>query len=521
MALIAGFFRSLSLSDGSSLQDTLRLLTLWFKFGYHQDVSLAVGEGFSTVSVDTWLQVIPQLIARIYAPSANIRRLVHQLLSDVGRHHPQAVVYPLAVAMKSYTVPRRQVAQSILEKMKVLRPELVEQALLVSQELIRVSILWNEMWHEGLEEASRYYFGDRNVEGMLAALEPLHQMMEKVFLPANMKGVETAREISFNQAFGRDLQEAREFCERYKADLDVNNLNQAWDLYYQVAFYYNRQVFRKITKQINSMNTLELGYISPRLRDAKDLELAVPGTYKIGEPLVTITSFDPTLQVISSKQRPRKLKIKGSDGLDHFYLLKGHEDLRQDERVMQLFGLVNTLLKANPETSKRHLSINRYAVIPLSPNSGLIGWVPHCDTLHSLIKEYRESKKIVLNLEHRLMLQMAPDYDNLMLLQKAEVFEFSQENTNGQDLYNILWLRSKNSETWLERRTSYTRSLAVMSMVGYILGLGDRHPSNLMLDRITGKVVHIDFGDCFEVALNINIRWRCREKSSQRRYPSG
>jgi serine/threonine-protein kinase mTOR len=36
--------------------------------------------------------------------------------------------------------------------------------------------------------------------------------------------------------------------------------------------------------------------------------------------------------------------------------------------------------------------------------------------------------------------------------------------------------------------------------VGYILGLGDRHPNNLMLDRHTGKIVHIDFGDCFEVA---------------------
>ncbi|KAI9155947.1 phosphatidylinositol kinase- protein kinase tor1 [Blastocladiella emersonii ATCC 22665] len=40
-----------------------------------------------------------------------------------------------------------------------------------------------------------------------------------------------------------------------------------------------------------------------------------------------------------------------------------------------------------------------------------------------------------------------------------------------------------------------------MSMVGYVLGLGDRHPSNLMLDRFSGKVVHIDFGDCFEVAM--------------------
>ncbi|KAL8955124.1 MAG: hypothetical protein Q9183_006779 [Haloplaca sp. 2 TL-2023] len=76
------------------------------------------------------------------------------------------------------------------------------------------------------------------------------------------------------------------------------------------------------------------------------------------------------------------------------------------------------------------------------------------------------------------------------------------DNTTGKDLYRVLWLKSKSSESWLQRRTNYTRSLAVMSMVGYILGLGDRHPSNLMLDRITGNVIHIDFGDCFEVAMH-------------------
>lgn len=87
------------------------------------------------------------------------------------------------------------------------------------------------------------------------------------------------------------------------------------------------------------------------------------------------------------------------------YLI-GHEDLRQDERVMQLFGLVNTLLSVDSETFKRHLHIQRYTVTPLTPNIGLLGWVPNCDTLHALIRDYRESKKILLNIEHRLMLQV-------------------------------------------------------------------------------------------------------------------
>jgi FKBP12-rapamycin complex-associated protein len=57
---------------------------------------------------------------------------------------------------------------------------LVEAALLVSKELIRVAILWHEMWHEGLNEASRLYFSNRDVEGMFKKLQPLHEMLDKV-----------------------------------------------------------------------------------------------------------------------------------------------------------------------------------------------------------------------------------------------------------------------------------------------------------------------------------------------------
>lgn len=44
-----------------------------------------------------------------------------------------------------------------------------------------------------------------------------------------------------------------------------------------------------------------------------------------------------------------------------------------------------------------------------------------------------------------------------------------------------------------------------MICIGYILGLGDRHPNNIMIERHTGHVVHIDFGDCFEVAMKRGI----------------
>ena len=483
---VQGFFRSIALARGNALQDTLRLLTLWFKFGYQDHVSEAVSEGFSSVIVDTWLEVIPQIIARINAHSQKVRRLIHILLSDVGAAHPQALVYPLTVAAKSPSHARVQAAMGVMDNIREHSPLLVEQALLVSNELIRVAILWHEMWHEGLEEASRLYWTDQNIDAMFATLEPLHEALEK--------GPETLRETSFAQAHGRDLAEARECGRRYRQYGDINELNQAWELYYHV--------FKRITKQLPATNSvqLDLQYVSPKLLALRDLELAAPGTYQSGQPVVKITNFEQIVLVISSKQRPRRVKMRGSDGKTYQYLLKGHEDLRQDERVMQLFGLVNTLLSIDSESYKRRLGIRQFPVIPLSPNTGMLGWVENTDTLHVLIKEYREQHKILLNIEHRLMLQMAPDYDNLTLMQKIEVFEYALDNTPGQDLYRVLWLKSRSSEAWLERRTAYTRSIATSSVAGYILGLGDRHPSNLLLDRLTGEVIHIDFGDCFEVA---------------------
>lgn len=64
-------------------------------------------------------------------------------------------------------------------------------------------------------------------------------------------------------------------------------------------------------------------------------------------------------------------------------------------------------------------------------------WVPNTDTLHALIREFRDARKIPLNMEHRMMLGMAPDYDHLMVMQKVEVFEHALEGTAGDDLHKV------------------------------------------------------------------------------------
>lgn len=72
---------------------------------------------------------------------------------------------------------------------------------------------------------------------------------------------------------------------------------------------------------------------------------------------------------------------------------------------------------------------------------------------------------------------------------------------------------------WFAARLRYTRSCAVMSMVGYVLGyavldcrlrivnyvltsesrrLGDRHGENILFEEGTGGVIHVDFNCLFD-----------------------
>lgn len=58
---------------------------------------------------------------------------------------------------------------------------------------------------------------------------------------------------------------------------------------------------------------------------------------------------------------------------------------------------------------------------------------------------------------------------------------------------------------WFQMRLNYSRSVAVTSMVGWMVGLGDRHCSNILIDKSSGELVQIDFGIAFEHGMKLRI----------------
>jgi len=104
--------------------------------------------------------------------------------------------------------------------------------------------------------------------------------------------------------------------------------------------------------------------------------LVVPGMHLGAEPVSNeeeaprLVSCDPTILVLKSKAVPKRLKTRGSDGKVSMWLVKGGEDLRQDERLQQLFASINSILCADVKSSQRRLKLQTYSVIPMSKTTG-------------------------------------------------------------------------------------------------------------------------------------------------------
>ena len=481
---IEGFTHSVNIGGKSIskiLQDLIRFIGIWFQIEDNNHELIAVVKScINQICSDYWILVLPQLLARININKQNIRNILINLLIRLGKEHPCAIIFQLIVIEQSSISPRSNSAKKILKEMP---DKLINACTNIVKELNRIALLLFEEWANVIEESAEMFYEQNDINGMLNKLIQFHEKMKKN--PATMN------ELNFFHLYKGDLNTALQSLLDYKKYNDLFYIKEAWDIY--------QELFLNM-RENGIKNNYSLSDVSPILEKFKESEASMLGIYKSDSPIIKISGFKNTIEVLRSKQRPKKITIYGSDSKEYNYLLKANEDLRQDERAMQLFGLINSLLCLDADTVDKFLLINRYPILALSNNTGVIGWLSGCDTLSSLIKEYREANKIPKNLENNMVFSKHKCYESATMLTKLSIFKEVIDSTAGLDLNKILWKKSKNSEDWVDRRTNYSRSLSVVSMAGYILGLGDRHPSNIMMEQKSGKIFHIDFGDCFEVA---------------------
>ena len=145
------------------------------------------------------------------------------------------------------------------------------------------------------------------------------------------------------------------------------------------------------------------------------------------------------------------LKKDENDNDDHsFYsvIFKNGDDIRQDQLILQIISFMDLLLKED----KNNFEFTTYKVMATSKQSGFVEFVNNSETISYILK----------------------NYNNII---ESYIKKYS----------------NNDEKTFDEHLNNYINSLAGYSIVTYILGIGDRHLENLMIDQ-KGKLFHIDFG---------------------------
>lgn len=162
----------------------------------------------------------------------------------------------------------------------------------------------------------------------------------------------------------------------------------------------------------------------------------------------------------------------------------------------QVFEQVSNLLQAQQATRQRNLGIRTYKVLPLTATSGIIEFVLNTIPLHDYLMPAHQ-RHFPKDLKPNICRKHIADAQSKSVDQRIKTFRQVTDHFHPVLRYFFME-RFENPDDWFDRRLSYTRSTAAISILGHVLGLGDRHGHNILLDEKSGEVVHIDLGIAFE-----------------------
>lgn len=220
--------------------------------------------------------------------------------------------------------------------------------------------------------------------------------------------------------------------------------------------------------------------------------------------IISIIRFENSFLNCGGVHEPKKIDCLCSDGIIRSLLLKGNEDMHQDAIMQQVFVLINRLLNSNKSTAKRKLTIRTYKVIPFSQQSGIAEWCDNTMSVGNYLigtnsitgahQKYRPEDMTPAEARH-IIRSSQLRRDNELIKQK----KYLEVCKVLKPVFRYYFFEKFLSPSiWFERRQAFIHSVATTSMVGYILGLGDRHFQNILIDNSTAELIHIDFGVAFE-----------------------
>ncbi|OHT17256.1 hypothetical protein TRFO_12607 [Tritrichomonas foetus] len=460
---IQGLLHAINLTTENSLEYLCQLCFILFTMTNSKLITDDTIESIINIPTAKLFLVAPQITSHMHHKDPRIKAIVYNLLNNIGSEYFQEIFF----ALNLYSLDGSQIAQEILYFLKNNNSQtLYEEVEMFADGMIRSACTWLEEWKKSLE---------------IIILDP--ELIDSILPPLFEKLYHPKCELDsfFIRIYGKIIiDQIKELYEKHSQ----SSISQ--------MMIKIKQIHASIKDIVGKLSVLVLHKVSENLASKRHFEMKVPGSHN-----ETIDYIEPVMDVLGTQQHPRCVTIVSNHGERIKFLLKGSEDLRIDERFMQFFSLVNIIIKHS--RSLEGLIVAHYPVIPLAINSGLIKFYTISVTFHQMILEARK----IYNIPYSIESIIEDDYcGNLSLklnsLQKFELFNLVADKCKAYELADITSRYSPSSVAHLAKRAMFTRTTAIMSIIGYIIGLGDRHPSNIMIQKSSGSIIHIDFGDAFE-----------------------
>ncbi|GFT93732.1 DNA-dependent protein kinase catalytic subunit [Nephila pilipes] len=463
-----------------------------------------------TSDMPCWLFIgwIDQMLVLLDKPEA---KAVHSIIENIANLYPDAIVYSFHLSCDSYDFTRLKdgnVNKCFVEKIKQIleKQTLISDFVAALEHLSVPCILFKEYFLE-IEVLVSCNASDDKI------LQCFSKMCEKLFFDKVSKG----RSVPMGPLQKRFSEEYRPrvlaACGQTGSKL-VGISPQAALNALKNLMVAARQKDTKVTS---------LKSVSPWLSEFKQwkypTQIEIPGQYTgkskpLPEYHVKVAGFDEKILVLTSLTSPRRIIIRGNDEKEYKILVKSGEDLRQDARIQQLFSVMNDIYANDIHCSQRHLSLRTYKVVPLSNRLGLIEWVDNTIVLHDFLKDGmsdEERRKFYTSGEDVALKR----FNNWVTVQR-NAFElystlYMQKNRKEcvekyEELVNLVPKNllvksftklSSSPEAFMVLRNKFAQSHAVICLSQWVLGIGDRHLGNFLIDKSTGFEVGIDFGHAF------------------------
>ncbi|KAI8926183.1 hypothetical protein BC831DRAFT_426088, partial [Entophlyctis helioformis] len=523
---------------GDAITTTLRLIRLFTKYG--MALKQAFTDGFANTPSTPWVPVIPQLFSRLHHPEPVVRLAIASLLCQIGASAPHLIMYPVIVGSMTEN-QKSELAQTgyakILASLRTADAGLVDQVTQWIHELQRVTVLWEELWLHGLDHVQNEVQG--RVERLMAdigriksnrtlteparvevmrrnavnVMRPILFTMEKLYAKTVARGATTRHEQRLLEAFGGILETALDELRQTAKFDDPQGL---WENF--------KRIHTMLAKYAQRNRSVLMADVSPYLASLSHSPISMPGVVGGedaddsdsggggggdgasggggGGRVLTVAGCESEILILPTKTKPKKVTFLASNGRRRSYLLKGLEDLHLDERMQQFMVTVNHLLRGDAQTHTRNLHARCFAVVPLGDNYGMIQWIDGASGLFSVYRKWqqREHSALVERQIKKTVPRKAWPVDML-----RAVYDELRQETPSDLVARELWSSSQSPTGWLHKSRAFARSAAVMSMVGYVIGLGDRHLDNILVDLERGDVVHIDFNVCFDKGRRLRV----------------